>query len=342
MDQQQYVDALLRDLEHSMQQYPRRITSIFMGGGTPSLFAAEQMQRLLTQIKANYAVSDDCEITCEANPGAIDAEQFAGYFAAGINRLSIGVQSFNDNYLKKIGRIHSADQAHLAIERAVAAGFKRINIDIMYALPEQSLEDAMRDLRIACATDATHLSWYQLTFEPDTYFAKFPPKRADADLIADMEQAGLEILKQNGLHRYEISAYHKANDGPCQHNLNYWLFGDYHAIGAGAHGKITASNTVIRYHKPKVPKIYLAAPTKSNMQVIPDQDLLLEYMLNTLRLFRPINLHHASQCSKLPINTILDKLAEPIAQGLLVATADVVCPTQLGYLHLNNLLTTII
>ena len=337
MDQEKYIDALLLDLEHNMQQHPRTITSIFMGGGTPSLFAATQMQRLITTIKNNYQCVDDLEITCEANPGAIDEAQFAGYFAAGINRLSIGVQSFNDQSLKKIGRIHSSENAHKAIERAHAAGFKRINIDIMYALPEQTLGQAMQDLQTACNSKATHISWYQLTLEPDTYFAKFPPQRASDDLIAEMEVAGVKILAEHNFNRYEISAYHRHNDTPCQHNLNYWLFGDYHAIGAGAHGKITTDTGLIRYEKPRIPKQYLANPLVQVNKKIPDDELLLEYMLNALRLFRPLSIADVVGKAKIRYEELIAKLQPLVVKGLIVIDGDSFQPTQLGYLHLNDL-----
>ena len=338
MQPQQYIDALLYDLQDLMQHYPRSINSIFMGGGTPSLFAAEYMQRLLQQIKNNYDVSTDCEITCEANPGTVDEEQFAGYFNAGINRLSIGVQSFNDAMLQKIGRIHSAERAHLAIENAYKVGFRRINIDIMYALPEQTINQALEDLQLACASRASHISWYQLTFEPETYFARFPPKRADNDTIAAIEQAGLELLAENNLQRYEISAYHKNNDGPCLHNLNYWMFGDYHAIGAGAHGKITNAGEVIRYNKLKIPKQYLNEPIKNIIKHIPPQELLFEFMLNALRLFQPINIDFAAEKTQLTSKDIYSKLEPLCKKGLIVLKNNYFQASDFGYRHLNSLM----
>jgi putative oxygen-independent coproporphyrinogen III oxidase len=338
MDQQKYIDALLFDLAVMMDKYPRKITTIFMGGGTPSLFSSAHMQQLIASIKNNYATDADIEITCEANPGAIDEEQFAGYFTAGINRLSIGVQSFTDTSLKAIGRIHNADNAHCAIDRAHAAGFKRINIDIMYALPQQSIAQAMQDLTEACLSKATHISWYQLTLEPDTYFARFPPKRLNEDMIAEMEQAGLQLLQQNNLNRYEISAYHKADDLPCRHNLNYWLFGDYHAIGAGAHGKITQDKQVIRYHKSRIPKHYLDAPQLATETIITQDELLLEFMLNALRLFRPITFDLAAAKTNITAKQIQQKLQPLVDLNLLYISDKSFQPTTLGYLHLNEVI----
>jgi putative oxygen-independent coproporphyrinogen III oxidase len=339
MDQQKYIDALLFDLATIMHKYPRTIATIFMGGGTPSLFSSAHMQQLIKSIKDTYDTTEEIEITCEANPGAIDEEQFAGYFSAGINRLSIGVQSFADTSLKEIGRIHNAENAHRAIDRAHAAGFKRINIDIMYALPQQSIEQSLQDLTEACLSKATHISWYQLTLEPDTYFARFPPKRLSDDMIAEMEQEGLKLLKQHDLTRYEISAYHKANDLPCQHNLNYWLFGDYHAIGAGAHGKITQDNQVIRYHKSRIPKHYLDAPQLTTETIITQDELLLEFMLNALRLFRPIKFDFAAAATNMDAKQIKQIIKPLAAINLLHISDHSFQPTELGYLHLNEVIS---
>ncbi|PKG34961.1 YggW family oxidoreductase [Psychrobacter sp. Sarcosine-3u-12] len=239
----EYVDALLLDaqMQQSLTQ-GREIGSIFIGGGTPSLLPIEQYQRLFAGLRACFIFADDIEVTMEANPGTLEHAPFAQYLDVGINRLSIGVQSFAADKLKTLGRIHDPKQALSAIKAARSAGFERVNVDLMHGLPQQSLTEALNDIQTAHTAGATHISWYQLTIEPNTVFYRNQPILPDEDSLADIEQAGQALLLQLGYDNYEVSAWSGASDKPCRHNVNYWQFGDYLAIGAGAHGKVTVAN----------------------------------------------------------------------------------------------------
>ncbi|MDX1519970.1 MAG: radical SAM family heme chaperone HemW, partial [Gammaproteobacteria bacterium] len=254
-----YVDALVSDLDTSLPEiWGRRIHSIFIGGGTPSLFSPAALERLLQACQARLNPYPDTEITLEANPGTAEAKKFRDYRALGINRLSLGIQSFSDTCLQKIGRIHDAREARAAIEMAHTAGFAEINLDLMYGLPGQSLEDAMGDLETAIDFQPQHLSWYQLTLEPNTVFAARPPPLPGEDLVFNMQERGQDLLQDHGYQRYEVSAWSRP-DGQCRHNLNYWQFGDYLGIGAGAHSKITdvARGTVSRMTRHRIPERYI-------------------------------------------------------------------------------------
>jgi oxygen-independent coproporphyrinogen-3 oxidase len=256
----QYVDALLADLQADLAWLsgPRVISSIFMGGGTPSLFSPAALQRLLLGIKQQVSLQTDCEITLEANPGTFDSAKFQAFRELGINRLSIGIQSFNDKHLKKLGRVHDANEAVNAVKIAAQAGFANLNLDLMFGLPDQNLSDALSDVNTALSLRPTHISFYQLTLEPNTYFYKFPPKLPEDDAIYALQKASQQLLAEHSYQQYEISAY--AQPGfQSRHNRNYWQFGDYLGIGAGAHGKISQAlpGSIIRTAKPKSPEQYL-------------------------------------------------------------------------------------
>ena len=291
--EQQYVDALLDDLANELPLvWGRTISTVFIGGGTPSLLSAEAMDRLMSGIRALTGLSPTAEVTMEANPGTFEQQRFKDYRASGINRLSIGIQSFDARFLKALGRIHSADEALRAVDIARQAGFEEINLDLMFGLPEQTLEEALNDVRTAISLDTTHLSCYELTLEPNTLFARFPPRLPEDEQRADMQAAIVETLDAAGFERYEISAYARRARRPhrSQHNLNYWQFGDYLGIGAGAHGKISsaADGTIVRRWKHKHPTRYLEAANAEQRlggeDVIPVEDTALEFMMNALRL----------------------------------------------------------
>ena len=339
-DEEAYVARLITDLEQELPLiWGRRLNSIFIGGGTPSLFSPASYDRLLSGIRALLPFQQPIEITLEANPGTTDASKFAEYFALGINRLSIGVQSFNDNHLKRLGRIHSSAQAKTAIEQARQAGFENINLDLMHGLPEQSAEEAKSDLREAIAFDTPHLSWYQLTIEPNTAFAHQPPKLPLENTLLDIQQAGASLLADAGFDQYEVSAYSKS-EKHCNHNLNYWQFGDYIGIGAGAHGKITHPNHgIIRKHKQRNPKAYLDAykPIVAGETHLEKKDLPFEFMLNALRLKRGVSANLYEERTGQSLETIRHILDKAQAKGLLARDAKRLMATEDGFLFLNNL-----
>src|SRR3990167_4378019 len=291
LPEQAYIDQLLIDLETQLPFVQNRvIQSIFIGGGTPSLFSAKAYATLFALLKKELSLTPDCEITLEANPGTIESDRFKNYFDVGINRVSIGVQSFQNEKLKILGRIHEKSHAKYAVNEAHLAGFKRINIDLMFGLPNQTLDDALFDLQSAVDLSPSHISWYQLTLEPNTFFHRFPPVLPSDDARFDIQQAGQHFLRENGFMQYEISAYSK-ND-PCKHNLNYWLFGDYLGIGAGAHAKFTDLKTmhVTRRWNTKHPKQYLTVTSDNfcEKKIISGDELPLEFMMNALRLHQVI------------------------------------------------------
>lgn len=284
-----YLDAVLRDLEREASRAAKRtIQTIFLGGGTPSLFSPDEIARLLSGVRTHLDVAEDAEITMEANPGTVECGDPAGYRDAGVNRLSFGGQSFDDELLKRIGRIHSSDDIVRAVNDARSAGIGNINIDLMHGLPGQDIESALDDLRAAIDLEPAHLSWYQLTLEPNTVFYARPPEGLPDDEISwEMQQQGQSLLAENGYEQYEVSAYAR-NQRHCRHNLNYWLFGDYLAVGAGAHGKVTNARGIFRYLKPANPLQYMktveAALAESESRPLAKSDLIFEFMLNALRL----------------------------------------------------------
>ncbi len=342
-DEQRYVQALFQDVEQELAKiWGRTVESIFIGGGTPSLFSGSAVDELISGIRSRLMLRADIEITMESNPGTADASNYKAYRKAGVNRLSIGIQSFNNQQLKKLGRIHDADQASDAFHLARKAGFKRINLDLMYALPNQSIADAMDDLDRAIALEPEHISWYQLTIEPNTVFNRNPPKHlADDDLIWEIQQAGVKKLQQAGYVQYEVSAWSKIGE-ECEHNLNYWQFGDYLGIGAGAHGKITDLSTdeVYRTQRKKQPSHWLtsAIDTIAATTVIEKHDLALEFMMNAMRLNSGVQSQLFSERTGLPINKIIKSLQTAKSQKLMEQQITVLRPTQMGLNYLNDLL----
>lgn len=317
-----YVAALLKDLELSVPLiWGRRVSTIFIGGGTPSLFSAASIAELISGIRALINLSPSAEITLEANPGTFEADKFAGYREAGINRLSIGIQSLDQEKLAALGRVHNSDEAVAAFHIARSAGFDNINLDMMYALPGQTLPEAQKDLTALIELEPEHISYYQLTLEPNTYFHKFPPILPDHELGANISDAGIELLSKHGYERYEVSAFARAGK-ECQHNENYWQFGDYLGIGAGAHGKITqmALGEVTRTTKPRQPEQYLqhlqdgqlAAPT-----VVDRSELPFEYFLNSLRLTNGTPVTQFTERTGLDFSLVQNQITRLSERGLL-------------------------
>ncbi|MES2625153.1 MAG: radical SAM family heme chaperone HemW [Pseudomonadota bacterium] len=338
----QYVDALLEDLRlDSAYIQGRSLQSIFIGGGTPSLFSAESYEKLLGAIKTIVPFAEDIEITLEANPGTFEQEKFSAYRQTGINRLSIGIQSFNDVHLKQLGRIHGGDEARRAASIARNAGFTNFNLDLMFGLPGQTSAQACDDLQTAIACEPTHLSWYQLTIEPNTEYFSKPPTLPQDDAIAEMQEVGISLLENNGYARYEISAYSKPGR-QARHNLNYWDFGDYLGIGAGAHGKVTLPETgaIVRTRKTRMPAHYLdpAREFSAETKTVAAADLPLEFMLNALRLNDGVPLHYFAERTGLAAASLQKKLQKLQQRGLLIEDPLRLQPTALGLLHLNELL----
>jgi putative oxygen-independent coproporphyrinogen III oxidase len=317
-----YIDALITQLERILPQvWGRPIKSIFFGGGTPSLISEEGLNRFLSQARALLGFSPEIEITLEANPGTVDFEKFAGFYQAGVNRLSMGIQSFDDEKLKALGRIHSADEAHKAIEAAKSAGFKNFNLDLMFALPNQSLEQAISDVEQALSYQPPHLSHYQLTLEPNTPFYKNPPVLPNDDLAWEFQQACQDKIAQAGYEHYEVSAY--AQKGRvCLHNVNYWQFGDYIGLGAGAHGKITMApeGRIFRTQMPASPGGYVEAMKQQNAgrtHWLEEGDAIFEFMLNALRLQQGFDLQLFSLRTGLPTSVIEKTLLDLQEQGFI-------------------------
>ncbi len=341
----EYVDALIADLELDLPgaqgcEQDRELTSIFFGGGTPSLFSAESLGRLLDAMASRLNFATDIEITLEANPGTFEQAKFAGYRAAGINRLSIGIQSFNARHLKALGRIHDDQEALAAVAMARKAGFDNLNLDLMHGLPDQSLDDAMADINQAIALGPEHLSWYQLTLEPNTVFYSQPPILPVEDTLWAIQEAGQARLAQAGLAQYEVSAY--AQPGrQARHNLNYWQYGDFLGIGAGAHGKLShPDGRIERYWKTRLPKDYLD-PGKdycAGRKVITAGDLPFDFLMNALRLSDGVPTAYYLARTGQPIEAIAPVLNEAVRKGLLEPWDQQLRPTERGRLFLNDLL----
>lgn len=333
----QYIDRLIEDFKEQLPKIKsREIKTIFFGGGTPSLFSAKSLDRLLTSLFSLTTFSKNCEITLEANPGTVEQQRFKGYFEAGINRISLGVQSFNDEKLKALGRIHSSDEAKNAIESIKQAGFTNFNIDIMHGLPNQTLAEAMFDLTIALQFNPTHLSWYQLTIEPNTVFYKQKPTLPDEKVLADIEEQGLQLLNENNLNRYEVSAYCRATH-QSQHNLNYWLFGDYLGIGAGAHSKLTNDKMEITRHwQVRQPKDYLTKNMTVKHHRLNQEEKVFEFMLNALRLHQTIPLQIFEERTGLSQQLLQPTIQKAQIAGLL-SDSKAIETTPLGKRFLNDL-----
>lgn len=341
--EQAYIDKLLLDLEQELPFiWGRRLHSIFIGGGTPSLFSAEGMDRLISGVRARLPFEGDIEITMEANPGTFEVERFAGFRQAGINRLSIGVQSFNAKHLERLGRVHNPEQAIAAAEFAHQAGFRSFNLDLMHGLPDQTTEQALADLQIAIDLKPQHISWYQLTIEPNTLFYQQPPSLPVDETLWTIQEQGQSLLQQHGYNQYEISAYARSPEFRSQHNLNYWQFGDYLGIGAGAHGKITRLdlNQIERTTKSRHPKDYLQKSVAEirTCNAISSHELPFEFMLNALRLLEGVPSSFFEQRTGLPLNSIQPMLNQAIKDGLLLDSMNTIAPTEKGSLFLNELL----
>lgn len=341
LPEEAYVAALLADLDEELPAAQgRELMSVFIGGGTPSLFSGEAIVALLDGVRARLKLAADCEITLEANPGTAEAERFAGYRAAGVNRLSIGVQSFNDAHLRALGRIHAASDAHVAIAMARDAGFSRINIDLMHGLPEQTVEQAMEDLRTGIDTGVTHLSWYQLTVEPNTEFYSHPPKLPGDITLANIQEAGEALLDQHGFAQYEISAWSQPWQ-QSRHNLNYWGFGDYIGIGAGAHGKLTLPDgRIVRRWKTRVPADYLADGKDflAGESASEADELPVEFFMNALRLREGVPTSFFTERTGLSPAIVADRLEDLRVRGLLQRREDRLVTTPSGYRYLDTVL----
>jgi putative oxygen-independent coproporphyrinogen III oxidase len=337
--EQEYLQALVADFKTQVEfAQGRQIHSVFIGGGTPSLISAKGYVWLFEQLKSIIPFEDGCEITLEANPGTVEHDPFAGYLEAGINRLSIGVQSFNTDHLKKLGRIHSNDDAINAIHLARDAGFERINVDLMHGLPEQTLEQALLDLKLAVENGATHVSWYQLTIEPNTVFFRTQPVLPVEDMLEDIQEQGEAYLKAQGFMNYEVSAWRK--EKPSAHNLNYWQFGDYLAIGAGAHGKVTQPDGLYRFQKTRLPKDYLAKVPAEHLQLkrIEDEDMPFEFMMNALRLNNGVDAKFYHERTGLNLESLDELLNSLRARKLMVEDQNRLSCTEQGHVFLNSVL----
>ena len=340
----EYIKALIQDLEADLPSiWGRKLHSIFIGGGTPSLFSAKAIDSLLSQVQMRIPFEHpNIEITMEANPGTFEQQRFTDFHNAGVNRLSIGVQSFDNDCLQALGRVHDKDEALTAAEGARKAGFDNFNLDLMHGLPKQSVSAALDDLQTAISMQPTHLSWYQLTLEPNTVFAKYPPTLPAEDTLADIQQQGSDILKQAGFEQYEVSAY--CNDEQySQHNLNYWQFGDYLGIGAGAHGKVTnlAEQSIVRIHKTRNPTDYLNPNKKfiAGNRLLKKEELPLEFFMNALRLRQGVPAEYFEQRTGLALSDIEQQLAQAHKQSLMINDSNHLCTTEQGFRFLNNCLS---
>ena len=337
--EQEYLNALVADFKTQLDfAQGRQIHSVFIGGGTPSLISAQGYVWLFAQLQSLIVFEVGCEITLEANPGTVEHDPFAGYLAAGINRLSLGVQSFNSAHLQKLGRIHSNDDAVNAIHLAKDAGFARVNVDLMHGLPEQTLEQALYDLKLAVENGATHISWYQLTIEPNTVFFRTQPVLPVDHVLEEIQAQGEAYLKANGFINYEVSAWRK--EQPSAHNLNYWQFGDYLAIGAGAHGKVTQPDGVYRFQKTRLPKDYLAKVPAEHVQFkkIAADELPFEFMMNALRLNDGVDAQLYAQRTGLPLDDLDVRLTALRQRKLIVEDKNRIACTEQGHIFLNSVL----
>jgi putative oxygen-independent coproporphyrinogen III oxidase len=336
-----YVDALLADLDADLQHvHGRQLSSIFFGGGTPSLFSAQALGRILTGVEQRIGFTDDIEITLEANPGTFEQAKFSAYRQLGINRLSIGVQSFQQSKLTALGRIHDGNEAIRAADMARQAGFDNFNLDLMHGLPDQSIDDALFDLRTAIAQRPTHLSWYQLTMEPNTVFWSQPPQLPEDDILWDIQEAGLQLLAEHGYAQYEVSAYAQAGK-QARHNLNYWSFGDFLGIGAGAHAKLSSpSGQIMRSWKTRLPKDYLD-PSKrflAGEKTLTPSELPFEFLMNVLRLNDGAASALFTQRTGLPLSLLSDARKNAEQRGLLLRDPARLTASREGQLFLNDLL----
>ena len=337
----EYVDALILDLEQALPLiWGRKIHSIFFGGGTPSISSPDAIDRILSAVRARVQLTYEAEITLEANPGTVDEARFVGFRDAGVNRLSLGIQSFNSRHLAALGRIHDEAQARSAAENALQT-FERVNLDLMYALPEQTMDEALSDVRMALALGPTHLSCYHLTLEPNTPFYRTPPPLPDDDASAAMQEAIEELLAGADYQHYETSAFAKAGTR-CRHNLNYWLFGDYLGIGAGAHSKLSFHDRIIRQSRYKHPSSYVQKTASGEHieqeRILGTEDLGFEFMMNALRLTEGFEAPLFEERTGLPLSVVNQPLAEAESKGLITRDVARIAPTLRGQRYLNELL----
>jgi len=342
-----YIAALLSDLDRDLAEFAharqRPLHSIFFGGGTPSLFAPDAIARILDGVGARLDLPRDAEVTLETNPGTVEHGRFDGYLGAGVNRISFGVQSFDDDKLRRLGRIHSSVEVDRAVKSAQDAGYANINLDLMYALPEQSLDGALDDVERALALEPTHVSHYQLTLEPNTLFAAKPPPLPDEDSAWDMQEACQARLAAAGYAQYEVSAY--ARDGRrCAHNLNYWAFGDYLGIGAGAHGKLSEDGRVVRTTKAKLPRGYLERAERrgafGTQAVVGAADLPFEFMMNALRLNDGVEAASFTERTGLAADAIATPLQQARSRAWLLDDPARLAPSELGRRYLNDVVAS--
>jgi putative oxygen-independent coproporphyrinogen III oxidase len=337
LPEKEYIARLLADIEAALPDvWGRRVMSVFIGGGTPSLFAPESIDALLSGVRARVTLDPDAEITLEANPGTVEAARFRGFRAAGVNRISIGVQSFDERMLAALGRIHTAGEARRAIEAALSS-FDNVNLDLMYGLPSQSAAMARADVNEAIAFGVPHLSAYQLTIEPNTVFWRRPPPLPEHDVVADMQLAAEALLAAAGYQHYETSAFARPGRR-CRHNLNYWEFGDYLGVGAGAHGKISFPDRVTRHARVKQPGEYLKAEAQVEAREVPAADLPFEFMLNALRLVEGFDVALFTRRTGLPLAVVENRLRDAEAKDLLERDWKRIRPTERGRHFLNELL----
>jgi len=341
-----YIEALIEDLRcDEPYVLDRKIQSIFIGGGTPSLFSDQAIGDLLAAIKSTVVLDKSCEITLEANPGSAEASRFAGYREHGVNRLSLGVQSFDDDKLKTLGRVHSAAQAHAAIEQTLRVGFTNFNIDLMHGLPQQHSADALEDLNSAIQYDPPHLSWYQLTIEQNTAFYRSPPILPDEDRLFDIQSSGESLLSAAGFSNYEVSAYCK-NANTSKHNLNYWEFGDYVGLGAGAHSKVTTpSGKIQRYARVRMPNSYLNSRPRQrvcNFSTLSAEALVGDFMLNALRLTNGFSRRLFEQRTELPFDSVAPRISTLIERELLEENDGILRTTELGRRFLDSVVAEFI
>jgi putative oxygen-independent coproporphyrinogen III oxidase len=337
----EYVATLLNDLEQDLHLVQgRKLRSIFFGGGTPSLFKATSIAAILTAAEKKIGLEENVEITLETNPGTAEYDNLEGYRSAGVNRLSFGIQSFNDAHLHHLGRIHDSGEALAAFAAARRAGFDNINLDLMHGLPEQTVTEACADLQQAIALQPEHISWYQLTIEPNTVFFSRPPPLPEDEILSDIQDAGQSLLHDSGFAQYEVSAYSRPGR-QSQHNLNYWQFGDYLALGAGAHGKITIPDEgIMRYRKTRKPADYLdpVKPFTAGWDYVEKEQQTLEFMMNALRLVDGVPRRWFAERTQLADASLTSYLPQLIARGLLQDTPDRLQPTSLGLRFLNDTL----
>jgi putative oxygen-independent coproporphyrinogen III oxidase len=342
IDEKRYIDALKQDLLNDLDGVEnRRLQSIFLGGGTPSLFSGESIGELLDHIKQKIGSAPDLEVTLEANPGTLEHRPFESYLSAGINRLSLGVQSLNNDSLQTLGRIHNADNARQAIKQAQASGFENINLDFMFGLPNQQIHNLLEEIDQILEFQTSHISFYQLTLEPNTLFHRYPPTLPNDDELVGMQDALSNRLSLAGFERYEVSAYAK-NGSYSKHNINYWQFGDYLGIGAGAHSKITSSKGINREWKEKRPDSYLQKiegnAISQNSTRVTHPTILFEYMLNALRLKLGFDLDQCEKRTGVSVKTVIDSLTKPKQLNLIQIDDNRVSCTEKGYLFIDEIL----